>query len=213
MSGPSTAAGRLAARAAAHRAASQQPAEVEAKPPVSAAAAAAIAAAQSVPLETRFWHAAAAVLPAWVLPPPLANESLDTSNENPTNNPFLLPWSTLLANLYEGRHSVESQQTAAEEAASVPPQEEAAERPRSRRPSGGVRVAEAEVNEGPAQEEDGMAVEADALLLLFLHFSSFSWHSGELVCRRLREPGWLLAIQVSKGKAQESNAIKQIQQA
>jgi hypothetical protein len=39
------------------------------------------------------------------------------------------------------------------------------------------------------------AVDGDALTLLFLHFCSFSWHSGQLICRRLRLPGWHLAME------------------
>ena len=38
-------------------------------------------------------------------------------------------------------------------------------------------------------------VDGDALTLLFLHFCSFSWHSGQLICRRLRLPGWHLAME------------------
>ena len=175
--------------------------------------------------QNRFWRAAAVVLPSWVLPSRFTESSssateglfleklaLDKMALGALREDALSAakaeaaaiakadaeaeemWRTFLADLA----ALSTEAPSVQGESSVPPDEEERQKAHQKGSQDDAPVPPDE----EALEEDAsqilarvLAVDGDLLGLLFLHFCSFSWHSGKLVEAKLRLPSWRLAME------------------
>ena len=175
--------------------------------------------------QARFWRTAVGVLPSWLVPTELAEQPAVAIDKlfverlalekmalgAPRETAMFFAKAEAEAEAKAEADAVEVWRNFLADFAALPTAQPVQAAPVSRDEEGEEQEKEEEKEEEQEDDDDDedearqesasqiltrvFAVDGDALTLLFLHFCSFSWHSGQPICRRLRLPGWHLAME------------------